>query len=213
MRAIPPTMIISQHLSIFFRKELSKVKKKKNIIGKNVRDVKKSTSLRQTRPPSTDRDLLNIYRLFPKDQREQHLKRMEKELFEEYQACTRKTFTYNQAKLLIRLIDRECNQSSYHLIKAFLGGFQRQHSGKRSCATFGVSLRKEWEPERQRPYILESNRRSCRKRPTPEQYRNKSDSRIYFSSTTPKNLLHIISNVSFISGCRVNASLYPATAL
>lgn len=29
--------------------------------------------------------------------------------------------SYSQGRLLIKLIDRECNQSSYDLIKAFLG--------------------------------------------------------------------------------------------
>ena len=78
-------------------------------------------------------------------ERKAHLKRMEKELFKEYKPVL-KTFTYSQAKLLIKLIDRECNQSSFNLIKAFLGGF-RANVWQTFGSLFGVSLKKEWEPE------------------------------------------------------------------
>ncbi|MBQ7822882.1 MAG: DUF4294 domain-containing protein, partial [Bacteroidaceae bacterium] len=43
-------------------------------------------------------------------------------------------------------IDRECNQSSYHLVKAFLGSF-RAGFWQTFGALFGVSLKAEWEPE------------------------------------------------------------------
>lgn len=81
----------------------------------------------------------------PEKERKAHLKRMEKELFKEYKPVL-KTFTYSQAKLLIKLIDRECNQSSFNLIKAFLGGF-RANVWQTFGSLFGVSLKKEWEPE------------------------------------------------------------------
>ena len=48
--------------------------------------------------------------------------------------------------LLIKLINRECNQSSYELIKAFLGSFRAnfwQFFGK----IFGASLKTDWDPE------------------------------------------------------------------
>ena len=106
---------------------------------------------------------------------------MEKELFEEYKPVL-KTFTYNQAKLLIRLIDRECNQSSYHLIKAFLGGF-RATFWQTFGAMFGVSLRKEWEPEgkdrilEEIVVLVENNS---------EQYKNRSDQESIFLTLHPR---------------------------
>ena len=57
--------------------------------------------------------------------REAHLKRMEKDLFAEYKPVLKK-MTLSQGKLLIKLIDRECNQSSYDLLKAFLGPIDRK---------------------------------------------------------------------------------------
>lgn len=137
------TMIILRPVYIF-PKRIFKSQKEKEYYWKNVRDVKKVLPYAKL----VHQALIETYeyiQTLPEDQREQHLKRMEKELFEEYKPVL-KTFTYNQAKLLIRLIDRECNQSSYHLIKAFLGGF-RATFWQTFGAMFGVSLRKEWEPE------------------------------------------------------------------
>jgi hypothetical protein len=54
--------------------------------------------------------------------RQKHLRRMEKDLVKEYESTIRK-MTYNQGKILIKLIDRECNVSSYELIRAYRGSF------------------------------------------------------------------------------------------
>lgn len=75
----------------------------------------------------------------------QHLKKMEKELFETYKPVLKK-LTFRQGKLLIKLIDRECNQSSYSLIKAFLGTF-RAGFWNTFASLFGASLKQEWDPK------------------------------------------------------------------
>jgi hypothetical protein len=76
--------------------------------------------------------------------REEHLKRMEKELFKEYKPELKK-LTLSQGKLLIKLIDRECNQSSYALVSAYLGrlraGFWNIFAG-----IFGASLKTRYDP-------------------------------------------------------------------
>lgn len=127
-----------------FPKRTFKSQKEKEYYWRNVRDVKKVLPYAKL----VHQALIETYeyiQTLPEEEREKHLKRMEKELFEEYKPVL-KEFTYSQAKLLIRLIDRECNQSSYQLIKAFLGGF-RASFWQTFGAMFGVSLRKEWEPE------------------------------------------------------------------
>ena len=84
---------------------------------------------------------------FPtKKEREQYLKQMEKDLFNQYKPVLKK-FSRNQAKLLVKLIQRETDQSSYEIVKAFLGSFRAafwQGFGK----LFGVSLRGKYEPEK-----------------------------------------------------------------
>ena len=74
-----------------------------------------------------------------------HLKRMEKELFAEYKPQLKK-LTFSQGKLLIKLIDRECNQSSYQLVKAFLGPF-RAGFWNLFAGMFGASLKMEYDPQ------------------------------------------------------------------
>lgn len=82
----------------------------------------------------------------PNDKAKQaHLKRMEKELFAQYKPELKK-LSFSQGKLLIKLIDRECNQSSYHLLKAYLGGF-RAGFWNLFAGMFGASLKSEYDPK------------------------------------------------------------------
>lgn len=81
----------------------------------------------------------------PEKEQEEHLKRMEKELFDEYKPILKK-MSLSQGKLLIRLVDRECNQTSYELIKTFLGSF-RAGFWNLFASIFGASLKTEWDPE------------------------------------------------------------------
>ena len=118
--------------------------KEEKYYWRTVRDVKKTLPYAKL----VYNALIETYeyiQTLPEKERKAHLKRMEKELFKEYKPVL-KTFTYSQAKLLIKLIDRECNQSSFNLIKAFLGGF-RANVWQTFGSLFGVSLKKEWEPE------------------------------------------------------------------
>lgn len=79
-----------------------------------------------------------------KKDREEYLKRMEKEIYEQYKP-TFKKFSRTQAKILIKLIQRETNQSSYDIVKAFMGSLRAafwQGFGK----LMGVSLKSSFNP-------------------------------------------------------------------
>lgn len=79
-------------------------------------------------------------------EREAYLKQMEKALFEQYKPQL-KRFSKRQAKVLIKLIQRETHQSSYDIVKAFLGSFRAgfwQGFGK----LFGVSLKSSFNPKK-----------------------------------------------------------------
>jgi hypothetical protein len=77
----------------------------------------------------------------------QHLKRMEKELFQQYKPEL-KQLTLTQGKLLIRLVDRECKQSSYQLVSAVLGKF-RASFWNLFAGMFGANLKTEYDPKEQ----------------------------------------------------------------
>ena len=80
-----------------------------------------------------------------KQAREEHMKRVEKSIMQEYKPRMKK-LTYSQGKLLIKLIYRESHSSGYELIQAFLGpvraGFYQAFAW-----AFGASLKKEYDPE------------------------------------------------------------------
>jgi len=79
-----------------------------------------------------------------KKAKDAHMKVVEQDIKREYTPRVKK-LTYSQGKLLIKLIDRECNNSSYDLIKAFLGpiraGFYQSFAW-----IFGASLKKSYDP-------------------------------------------------------------------
>ena len=77
--------------------------------------------------------------------REKHLSLVEKGVKEQYTPRLKK-LTFSQGKLLIKLIDRESNSSSYELVKAFLGPFKAGFY-QAFAAIFGASLKKEYHPE------------------------------------------------------------------
>jgi hypothetical protein len=74
-----------------------------------------------------------------------HLKRMEKELFNQYKPELKK-LTLTQGKLLIKLVDRECNQSSYNLVSAYLGGV-RATFWNVFAGMLGANLKSKYDPK------------------------------------------------------------------
>lgn len=77
-------------------------------------------------------------------EREDYLHRMEKEIFNQYKPVFKK-FSKQQAKVFLKLIQRETNQSGYEIVRAFLGSLRAsfwQGFGK----LFGVSLKSSYDP-------------------------------------------------------------------
>ena len=89
----------------------------------------------------------NLFRLqtIPTDKgRKKYIKSLEDRLFQQYKPALKK-MTYSQGKLLIKLIDRECNQTSYDILKAYLGTF-RAGFWNLFAHLFGASLKSDYEP-------------------------------------------------------------------
>lgn len=111
---------------------------------KLVRDVKKTLPFAKI-VYGTLIETYEYLETLPTDKaRKAHLKRMEKELFAQYKPELKK-LSLSQGKLLIKLIDRECNQSSYNLVKAYLGSF-RAGFWNIFAGMFGASLKTEYYP-------------------------------------------------------------------
>ena len=111
-----------------------KSKKQERYYYKLVRDVKKTLPLAK----EINRAVIETYeylQTLPNDKglKEQYTPRMKK-------------LTFAQGKLLIKLVNRECNQSSYQLVKAFMGPFKAGFY-QAFAALFGASLKKEYHPD------------------------------------------------------------------
>ena len=74
-----------------------------------------------------------------------HIKAVERDIKRQFTPEMKK-LTFSQGKLLIKLIDRECNQSSFEIVRAFLGP-ARASFYQIFAWTFGASLKKEYRPE------------------------------------------------------------------
>ena len=80
-----------------------------------------------------------------KKAKDEHMKLVEKSITTEYKPRMKK-LTYSQGKLLIKLIYRECNSSTYDLIQAFMGPI-RAGFWQAFAWAFGASLKKAYDPD------------------------------------------------------------------
>ncbi|KAA6306952.1 hypothetical protein EZS27_041384, partial [termite gut metagenome] len=119
--------------------------REKKEYNKLVHDVKKILPVSR----EVKQILIETYeymQMLPNEKSKQaHIKIVEKGIKEQYDAQI-KTLTFSQGKLLIKLIDRECNQTSYDLVKALMGSFKAVFY-QSFAGLFGVSLKKEYNPQ------------------------------------------------------------------
>ena len=80
-----------------------------------------------------------------KKEKDAHIKQVEKDIKAQYTPVMKK-LTFSQGKLLIKLIDRECNQQAYEIVQAFLGP-ARAVFYQIFAWTFKASLKKKYDPE------------------------------------------------------------------
>ena len=80
-----------------------------------------------------------------KKERDEHLKRVEDAVVKEYKPRMKK-LTFAQGKLLIKLVDRECNSTAYEAIQAFIGPV-RAGMWQAFAWMFGASLKKGYHPD------------------------------------------------------------------
>lgn len=125
-----------------------KNKKEERFYWRTVRDVKRTLPYAKLIAETIVETYEYIETLPTEKERNEHLKRMEKEVFNQYKPVLKK-FTKGQAKVLIKLVKRETDQSSYDILKAFLGPLRAtfwQGFGR----LFGVNLRSNYNPDKNR---------------------------------------------------------------
>lgn len=80
-----------------------------------------------------------------KKAKDAHMKRVEQEVLRTYKPRMKK-LTYSQGKLLIKLVDRECNSTAFEAMQAFLGPV-RSGFWQAFAWMFGASLKKGYDAE------------------------------------------------------------------
>lgn len=123
-------------------------RKEEEFYWRTVRDVKRTLPYAKLICATLLETYEYMETLPTQQERERHLKDMEKAVFEQYKPVL-KRLTKSQAQLLIKLIKRETSQSSYNILKAFLGSFRAgfwQTFGR----FFGVNLKAGFDPEHDR---------------------------------------------------------------
>ena len=108
-----------------------------------VNDVKKTLPIAKDARRLLTKSYQDTKDMTEKQQKE-YYKTLEKDLLAQYKPRLKK-LNYRQGKLLVRLIDRECEKQSYSLIREFLG-MKRAFFWNMFGKMFGVSLKAEWEP-------------------------------------------------------------------
>lgn len=123
-----------------------KNKKEEEFYWRTVRDVRRALPYAKVICETLIETYEYIETLPTEQARNAHLKQMEGAVFEQYKPVLKK-FTKSQAKMLCKLINRETDQSSYNILKAFLGTFRAgfwQTFGR----FFGVNLKTKYQPDK-----------------------------------------------------------------
>ena len=121
-----------------------KNKKEEEFYWRTVRDVRKTLPYAQMASKALLETFEYIQTIPDEKERERHLKALEKEMVAQYKPVLM-SFTTGQGKILLKLITRETDQSSFNIIKAFLGTFRAgfwQAVGR----LFGMNMRGDFNP-------------------------------------------------------------------
>ena len=138
-------MLVFNPITIYPR-ERFRNKKEEEFYWKTVRDVKRALPYAKL----ISSTLLETYEYMDtyktQKQKQEYMKAFEKQLFNQYKPAMKK-MTKSQGKMLIKLVNRETNQNSYSIVKAFLGTFRAgfwQTFGR----FFGANLKAGYHPEK-----------------------------------------------------------------
>lgn len=133
-----PTVFVSAKIT-------AKTKKQQQKMDRLVRDVKKVLPIAKEVRQMLIETAEYVETIPTKKERDAHLKRVESAIVAAYKPRMRK-LTFAQGKLLIKLVDRECNSTAYEAIKAFVGPV-RAGMWQAFAWMFGASLRKGYDAE------------------------------------------------------------------
>lgn len=127
----------------------------KKLVFKDVKQAKKyykiANNIKKVYPiaceiqRTVNATIAHVDSLPTKKEKDAYMKQAEKDLKAKYYPRLKK-LTFQQGKLLIKLVDRQCDMTGYALIKTYMGGFKAGFYNA-FASMFGASLKKEYDPE------------------------------------------------------------------
>ena len=128
-----------------------KNEKERKQYSRLIRNVKKTLPLAKTAKLIVI-ETYEYLETLPNDKaRSEHLKKVEKGLKAQFTPVIRR-LSRSQGRLLVKLIDRECGQTGYHIAQAFIGSF-KANAYQTLAFCFGQSLTKHYDPEGEDQFI------------------------------------------------------------
>lgn len=118
-------------------------KRQEQFYWRTVRDVKKALPFAKIVVSELNRVNSYIGKIPKESDQKKYLMQYEKEVFKKYEGDLRK-LTINQGRLLLKLIDRECQSTSYDLIKTYRGGVSA-FFWQGVARLFGSNLKSEYD--------------------------------------------------------------------
>lgn len=122
-----------------------KNKRQREKYTKLVRNVKKTLPIAKIINGTIIETYEYLETLPSEKEKKNHILAVEKGLKKQYTPQMKK-LTLSQGKLLIKLVDRECNQRAYDIIKAYMGSFKAGVYNA-FASIFSASLKKTYDPD------------------------------------------------------------------
>lgn len=120
-------------------------KKQEEYFWRTVRDVRKTLPYAKKAFNALVETYEYIQTIPDPKERERHLKTLEKDIVAQYKPAIMK-MTKTQGKILLKLVNRETEQSGYNIVKAFLGSL-RAAFWQTFGSFFGMNMKAGFHPE------------------------------------------------------------------
>lgn len=120
-----------------------KNKRHKRHYGRLVRDVKKTLPYARMASALISEMNDSLISITSERERKKYLKVVEKKLFDKFEKKLRR-LSFSQGRLLLKLIDRECEQTSFEIVKLYRGNFSA-FFWQTVARVFGSDLKSEYD--------------------------------------------------------------------
>lgn len=130
-----------------------KNKSSEKFYWKTVRDVKRTLPYAKKIGITLKEINAELEKIPDEKEKKKYMKSKENDLFGKYEPELKK-LTLSQGKMLIKLVDRECDQTSYELIKQYRGG-ARAFFWQGFARLFGANLKDSYDVDNEKDKIVE----------------------------------------------------------